>query len=82
MGLFFITVAELVSFRFTGIGTGFALIFTRFGALISPPIFGYIADVYGSYLLSWLSMSLLIFIFTMIFAFASKNHHNPHRYSR
>ncbi len=74
MGLFFTTVAELVSARFTGIGTGFALIFTRSGAVISPPIFGYIADVYGSYLLSWLTMSLVFFIFTLIFIFASKKH--------
>lgn len=72
MGLFFTTVAELVSPRLTGIGTGFALIFTRSGAVISPPVFGYIADVYGSYLLSWLAMSLVVFIITLVFIVASK----------
>ncbi len=72
MGLFFTTVAELVHARLTGIGTGFALIFTRFGAVISPPIFGYIADVHGSYSLSWLAMSLVVFILTIMFIFASK----------
>jgi len=73
MGLFFTTVAELVSPRLTGIGTGFALVFTRTGAVISPPVFGYIADVYGSYLFSWLAMSLVVFVLTLIFIFASKN---------
>ena len=72
MGLFFTTVAELVSPRLTGIGTGFALVFTRTGAVISPPVFGYIADVYGSYLMSWLTMSLVVFILTLIFIVASK----------
>jgi MFS family permease len=71
MGLFFTTVAELVSPTLTGIGTGFALVFTRTGAVISPPVFGYIADVYGSYSYSWMAMSLVVFILTLVFIVTS-----------
>ncbi|MFW5976589.1 MAG: MFS transporter [Bacillota bacterium] len=73
MGLFFTVVAELVSEEFTGIGTGLALVFTRSGVVISPPIFGYLADVSGSYQLSWLVAGLVVLIFTVFFILISRN---------
>ncbi len=72
MGIFFTTIAELVSEELTGIGTGFALIFTRTGVVLSPPIFGYIADVTGSYSSSWLAVGLVIFVFTLAFIILSR----------
>ncbi len=71
MGIYFTTVAELASAKYTGIATGLALIFTRSGVVISPPVFGYLADINQSYWLSWLAISILILIFTVGFSYIS-----------
>lgn len=41
---------------------GFASLFMRAGMLVAPPIFGYIADLKGTYESSWLSLGIIIFI--------------------
>lgn len=74
MGLYFTTIAELVTEKFTGIGTGFALVFTRSGVVISPPIFGYLADITGSYHYSWLGIGIVIFLATLIFSIISRKY--------
>lgn len=71
-GLFFTNVAETVSAKMAGIGTGFALLFTRTGGVISPPIFGYIADLHDSYVFSWLAAGAVMLIFTCIFLVVSR----------
>ena len=73
MGLYFTAVIELASEEFTGIGTGLSLIFIRFGVLLSPPLFGLLADLNRSYQLSWLGLSFLTVISTILFAFVFKD---------
>ncbi|WP_408954426.1 MFS transporter [Natroniella sp. ANB-PHB2] len=68
MGIHFTTIAELVSSEFIGIATGLGLVFTRLGMLLSPPLFGYLADLTDSYYYSWLAMGMVILISTFIFA--------------
>ena len=66
-GLHLTTVAELATEKFTGMATGLALIFIRTGIVVSPPIFGYLADVTSTYFYSWLISGIFILIFTTIF---------------
>ncbi|MCC3144619.1 MFS transporter [Halanaerobium sp. Z-7514] len=67
MSLFFTTIAELSSAELTGIGTGVALVFLRSGVVVSPPIFGHLADISGSYQLSWLVSAVVLLTFTSVF---------------
>ena len=73
MGLYFTSVIELASEKLAGIGTGLSLVFIRLGVLLSPPLFGLLADLNNSYQLSWLGMSLVTGFFTIIFAFIYKD---------
>jgi sugar phosphate permease len=73
MGLYFTTVIELASEKLAGIGTGLSLVFIRLGVLLSPPLFGLLADLNDSYQLSWLGMSLVTGFFTLIFAYIYRN---------
>jgi len=67
MGLYFTTIIELASEKLAGIGTGLSLVFVRFGVLLSPPLFGLLADFNGSYQLSWLGMAIITAFCTLIF---------------
>lgn len=73
MGLYFTAVIELASEKLAGIGTGLSLVFIRFGVLLSPPIFGLLADLNSSYQLSWLGLSILSAVSTLLFAFVFKD---------
>ncbi|MFW5996089.1 MAG: MFS transporter [Halanaerobiaceae bacterium] len=72
MGLFFTAVAELASEELTGTGTGLALIFVRSGVVLSPPVFGYLADMTGNYRVSWLAAGLFVLVFTAGFVFFAR----------
>ena len=73
MGLYFTSVIELASEKLAGIGTGLSLVFIRLGVLLSPPLFGLLADLNNSYQLSWLGMAIVTGFFTIIFAFVFKD---------
>lgn len=66
MGLYFTVVGERSSAEMTGLATGLSLIFIRLGVLISPPIFGLIADQFDHYNYSWIALALFTFIGGMI----------------
>ncbi len=72
IGLYFTTIGELAGEESTGIATGMALLFTRAGILTSPPLFGFIADLTGSYFLSWLSLGIIILIFVVLFTYFTR----------
>jgi len=57
-GLFFSYIPKTVGEEQVGIAIGLAMAFLRGGLLISPPIFGYIADIRNSYDLSWIILGL------------------------
>jgi len=61
-GLFIASVAETVQEENVGIALGFSSFFNRLGVMLSPPLFGYIADVKGSYNLSWLLLGLIMLL--------------------
>lgn len=67
MGLYFTFIGESVGSEKTGLATGLALIFLRAGVIVSPPIFGLIADISGNYNLSWLVLAFTIFLIGLIY---------------
>lgn len=73
MGLYFTAVIELASEKLSGIGTGLSLVFVRFGVLLSPPLFGLLADLNDSYQFSWLGIGLITGFCTLIFAYIYKD---------
>jgi MFS family permease len=61
-GIFFSAVPEMVKKEEVGGAIGLSLLFPRIGLFLSPPIFGYIADVKGAYESSWFFLGLLMFL--------------------
>ncbi len=57
-GLFFTTVTEIAPSGSAGLATGVALMFSRVGVMVAPPVFGHIADVTGVYATSWVVLAL------------------------
>lgn len=65
-GLYLASAAESVNENDVGTATGFSLLFMRLGSMSIPPIFGYIADVKGTYNLSWLLLGSMMFLTSLI----------------
>lgn len=61
-GLYNASIAEIVKEKNVGIAIGFASLFMRVGMMVAPPIFGYLADLRGSYEVSWLFIGIIILI--------------------
>lgn len=59
-GIFSAAVAETVKEENVGIATGIAFLLARSGLMIAPPIFGYIADIKGSYSFSWFLLGVIM----------------------
>ena len=66
LGVLFVSVAECAGENQVGAATGLSLLFMRTGMLIAPPIFGFIADLQESYLLSWISFGIVITFISII----------------
>lgn len=73
MGIYFTAVIELAGEELAGMGTGLSLVFVRLGVLLSPPLFGLLADLNNSYQLSWLAMGLVMGISTLVFTYVYKD---------
>lgn len=66
-GVFFVAIGEYAGMVRTGAATGLALLATRIGILVAPPIFGLIADITGNYDYSWLLFGIIIMIVSFIY---------------
>lgn len=66
-GVYLTTVGEVAGSKQAGIATGLALFFIRIGMLVAPPVFGFIADIYGNYEYSWLLFSVVIMGISSLF---------------
>ncbi|NBG88928.1 MFS transporter [Isachenkonia alkalipeptolytica] len=66
-GLVFTTIGDVVEDKLVGTATGIILVFIRTGVVIGPPLIGYIADLRGNYQASWILLSLVILIISVIF---------------
>nr|HPK87585.1 MFS transporter [Atribacterota bacterium] len=77
-GLYTASVTEVVEEDNVGIAIGLSLLFARFGLMIAPPIFGYIADLRGSYNLSWFLLGTIILVTSLIqYLFSPKKKEVP-----
>jgi len=61
-GLYNAAITETVPEENVGIAIGFASLFMRSGMMLAPPVFGYIADLNGSYNLSWFIWGMLLLL--------------------
>ncbi len=68
MALFFTSISETADEDRTGMATGIALIFSRAGVIVGPPVFGKIADINGTYLYSWAALGIAAACFAVVFA--------------
>lgn len=75
IAIYFTAVSELVSKKYVGVVTGLALIFPRSSTVITPPIFGLVADISGTYALSWVILGIVVLSLTMGFYYFSGRHY-------
>lgn len=61
-GLFYSSIAEVGGEKNAGISIGLSLLFLRFGIMLGPPLFGYLADLRNSYDYSWSITGSIILI--------------------
>ncbi|NIM46394.1 MAG: MFS transporter, partial [Nitrososphaeria archaeon] len=52
-GIYLTLLGEFGGAESAGLAAGYGLIFTSFGSIAGPPIFGYVVDVFRSYSLAW-----------------------------
>ena len=60
LGIYYASVTETVKEENVGIAIGLGCLFMRLGMMVAPPIFGYIADLRGSYNLSWFLLGIIM----------------------
>lgn len=61
-GLFFSSFSEIVPEDKIGFAIGLSMLFLHGGMLLSPPVFGYLADLRESYDFSWILLGLVFFL--------------------
>ncbi len=74
MGLMFTALGDIVGAKYMGTGTGILLVFTRLSMVIGPPIIGHLADVSGTYQVSFMVISMSVFVLITIFYIGTYNH--------
>lgn len=73
-GLYFSSIPEIVRREQVGFAMGLVMLFLRLGILLTPPLFGYLADLRNSYDFSWFLLGFIMFIASIgQFLFFCKN---------
>lgn len=72
--IYFTAVSEQVPREKVGVVTGVALLFPRTSTVIVPPLFGLVADLTGTYALSWTLLGILAGSLTALFFFFSRKY--------
>ena len=67
IALYFTAVSELVPREQIGVVTGLALIFPRASTVVTPPLFGLIADLGHAYANSWIALGIVVLIVSTAF---------------
>jgi sugar phosphate permease len=71
-GLYVALISELSGKDNAGTALGFGLTLAQLGAVIFPPIFGYIVDFSGSFKTSWIVLAGFIFIGIIVLGFVKE----------
>ena len=66
-GMLFTAVSRQADARYAGMALGFALVFVRAGVTIAPPLFGYVADITGTYELGWFLAAAITIVGGLVF---------------
>jgi len=74
--LFFTSITELADKKQIGIASGLSLVFIRTGVVLFPPFFGLLSDLSGSFLFSWILISVFVICSSFIFFFLTNNKEN------
>jgi MFS transporter, ACS family, hexuronate transporter len=61
-GVYQTLAVELAGQEAAGLGTGLATTFIQVGSMVSPPLFGYLVDVTGTYTVSWSMLVLWLLL--------------------
>ena len=72
--MYFVSVGEFAGDKQMGIATGLSLFFVRGGMLVAPPVFGFIADVKGTYQYGWLLFGIVIIVTSSLFLLQDRGH--------
>jgi predicted MFS family arabinose efflux permease len=72
-GVHMTLIAELSGRESAGVGVGISMTLVNAGNIIMPPLFGYTADVTGSYTLSWGLLMLWLVLGMILLAFVRKS---------
>lgn len=76
IAIYFTAISELVSKEYIGVVTGLALIFPRASTVITPPLFGLIADYSDAYSNSWIILGAAALFLSIGFLYYSGKHKN------
>ncbi len=74
IAIYFTAVTGLVSARHIGIATGIALIFIRISVVLTPALFGLVADISSEYAESWIILGAASLLFTASFFYFSRKY--------
>ncbi|RLG97937.1 hypothetical protein DRO28_03455 [Candidatus Bathyarchaeota archaeon] len=67
-GLYLALVGEIAGKELTGIATGVSTTISLTGIIFGPPLFGYLADITGSYSLSWYLLASAMIVAILLIA--------------
>jgi ACS family hexuronate transporter-like MFS transporter len=71
-GLQHVLITEVVGQKYAGTGVGLSMTMSNFGVIVGPPLFGFVADMSGSYQLSWLFLACLSTVSCIVAIFTIK----------
>lgn len=67
IGMLFTTIGDVAGPKLIGTASGIILISTRLTMVIAPPLIGHLADITGSYALSWYTIAVIMVVVSFIF---------------
>ncbi len=79
IGMLFTTLGDVSGPKLMGTATAIILISIRLTMVVAPPFIGYLADISGSYALSWYTSSIAIVVIATTFLLLTAPHKNKLR---
>ncbi len=79
IGMLFTTLGDVAGPKLMGTATALVLVFIRLTMVVAPPFIGFLADISGSYSLSWFTSAILIVFIGTLFMILTAPHKNKLR---
>ncbi len=71
-GVFHTMITETVGRKYAATGVGLGLTMVEFGVFVGPPLFGYVADVGGTYQVAWILLACLSAVGVLVAALTAR----------